>query len=376
MEPIRLKDIKVLLIDDDEDDYLIIKSIFKQIPHSPFVLDWTASYQSAKQQIEQGHHDIYLIDYRLGAHSGLDLLKFASPKERPQPFILLTGAGDPTIEWRSMELAAADYLVKGSFDANILSRTLYHALQRKRIEEQRIKQLVELNRSKDEFISIASHQLRTPATAVKQYVGMLLEGFFGELPHDQHEILKKAYDSNERQLRIVTDLLKVAQIDAGKITLNKRPWSINQMVSEVVRELASTAKKRQQTIEYQAAKDDIIAEFDPDNIRMVLENLLDNASKYSEENRVIRVMVDEDESEVRIHVIDEGVGINPRQAGHLFEKFSRLDNSLSAKVSGTGLGLYWAKKVVDLHGGLLSYTNNDEAGTIFTVSLPKKADLQ
>jgi len=364
--------VRVLLVEDDQDDYLAIKRIFSELQDSPFKLDRARGFETGKEEIESGEHDVYLIDYTLGKHTGLDLLSDIKPEKRSQPFILLTGAGSEDIEWRSIELAATDYLVKGSFDANLLSRTLYYALQRKRTEQQRVKYLMDLNRSKDEFISIASHQLRTPATGVKQYVGMLLEGFAGTLTDQQTALLKKAYESNERQLRIVSDLLKVAQVDAGKVMLNKRPVDIGLLVRDVVRDQAEIAIDRRQTIACKLPQKSVIVSIDEASIRMVLENVLDNASKYSEEDTHIRVVVTDGKTGVTVSVIDQGIGISPHGTARVFEKFSRLDNSLSAKVGGSGLGLYWAQKIVSLHGGKISYKANEETGTTFDIKLPKK----
>lgn len=375
MDLATLHNVRVLLVDDDEDDYLIIKKIFDRIKDSPFVLEWTDSFDDAKKLISDNQHDIYLVDYLLGANTGLELLKYATPEKRTQPFILLTGAGNETVEWRSLELAASDYLVKGSFDASLLSRTLYYALQRKRIEEQRLQHLVELNRSKDEFISIASHQLRTPATGVKQYLGMLLEGFVGDLPKDQRNLLEKAYESNERQLRIVSDLLKVAQVDAGKVMLKKDDVRVGEFIREVVHEQNEILHSRKQTIDFAMPHHDPEIHIDAISIRMVLENIIDNASKYSEAGCHVGIAVREKGENVHIDVRDEGVGINPRDKARLFVKFSRLDNSLSTKVGGTGLGLYWARKIVDLHGGTITYISNKGGGTTFTIKLPKNEKM-
>lgn len=371
----KLKNVRVLLIDDDEEDYLIIKKTFQQIEDSPFLLEWVSSYDDAKAQIVAGKHDVYLIDYRLGEHNGLELLEFAGPENRSQPFILLTGVGNETVEWKSLELAASDYLVKGAFNAQLLSRTLYYALQRKHIEAQRFEYLLDLNRSKDEFISIASHQLRTPATAVKQYVGMLLEGFAGDTTDQQHQLLKRAYESNERQLKIVSDLLKVAQVDAGKIMLRKTIAPIGELAKEVVRDLQSVFLDREQVVKFEPPAKDIDLEVDVASIRMVLENIIDNASKYSEAATRVTVSVKDGSDFAAIRVCDEGVGIDPATAPKLFEKFSRLDNSLSMKVGGTGLGLYWAKKIVDLHGGDIAYEANKKRGTTFTIKLPKNGKV-
>lgn len=367
-----LKDIKVLLVDDDEDDFLIIERTFRQIEDSPFKLEWVSSFEEGKSVIAADRHDIYLIDYRLGEHDGLELLRYAAPENRTQPFILLTGVGNESVEWKSLELAASDYLVKGAFNAQLLSRTLYYALQRKHIESQRVEYLLDLNRSKDEFISIASHQLRTPATAVKQYVGMLLEGFAGELEVQQRQMLEKAYESNERQLKIVSDLLKVAQVDAGKIMLRKSSSSVRELLGDVIHDLRGVFKDRNQTIKLREAAHDVFLDIDAASIRMVLENIIDNASKYSEENTTVTISFGDTKDGAIIRIMDEGVGIDPASAIRLFEKFSRLDNPLSNKVGGTGLGLYWAKKIVDLHGGDITYKANEEKGTTFSVKLPKK----
>lgn len=227
------------------------------------------------------------------------------------------------------------------------------------------------DRSKDEFISIASHQLRTPATAVKQYLGMLLEGYIGELTPAQIEILTKARNSNERQLRIVADLLKVAQIDAGKVTLHPTTVDLTLLVKDILSDLADTLKSRDQTIEYDATVS-YSAYIDHESIRMVLENIIDNASKYSPEHTVIAISIVEENDTSTISIKDQGVGIEEKDQFKLFEKFSRIDNPLSTKVGGTGLGLYWAKEIVDLHGGSITYKPNPDGGSVFQICVPKK----
>lgn len=372
MSDVDSNQISVLLVDDDEDDFFIIKRIFSQIPDSTFVLNWCSSYEKAQAAIKAHEHDLYIIDYQLGEYSGLDLLEFAEPQKRPEPFILLTGTGDKEIEKRSMQLAAADYLVKGTFGPDLLSRTLYYALERKRIEEQRLEHLIELNRTKDEFISLASHQLRTPATGVKQYIGMILEGFAGNISEAQRSILTKAYESNERQLRIVSDLLKVAQVDAGKVTLKKGSVNLISLVKDVIKEQQGTYSQRQQKVQFSHKTGIFLATIDKDRIRMVIENMLDNASKYSDTGKTVQVEVSESEDEqVCIEIKDKGVGIAPENQTKMFEKFSRIYNPLSTHVGGTGLGLYWAKKIVDLHGGRIALESKEGAGTTFSIYLPK-----
>jgi len=370
MNEFNLKDIRVLLVDDDEDDYLIIKRIFSKIPHTPFVLSWSNNFDEAKELVKSKDYDIFLLDYRLGAHNGLELLEIAAPSKRSEPFLLLTGAGDTAIEHKSIQLAAADYLVKGSLDPNSLSRALYYALGRKQIESQRLHHFIELNKTKDEFISLASHQLRTPATGVKQYLGMVLQGMAGEVPPAQLKLLEKAYESNERQLTIVSDLLKVAQIDAGKVHIRKRPVDIVELIRDVAKEQTETYASRSQKLNVEAAQEAIYVDVDQAKIRMVFENLIDNASKYSDEQKSVTVTISEEPERVCVAIRDEGVGLAPEDIDKLFEKFSRVHNHLSTQVGGTGLGLYWAKNIIDLHGGMIRVESVAGEGSTFSVFLP------
>lgn len=370
MDPNYLKVIKVLVVEDDEDDWILLKKTFEFIKESRFIVEWASTYETALQRIDQDEHDAYLIDYRLGEHTGTDILEYAHPERRRQPFVLMTGVLDSDLEWKSLRLAAADYLVKGSFDATELTRTITYAMQRKYIEQQRVDQLVELNQAKEDFISIASHQLRTPATGVKQYLGMVVEGFVGDVPPAQLELLKQAYQSNERQLRIISDLLKVAQVDSGKLRVHLSSVDVPALLEDVIDELRGVNEAREQRTKLVVQEPVDHVEMDKDSMRMVFENIIDNASKYSPHGSQIDVKVSQDDALVTVEVQDNGVGISEEDVPRLFQKFVRFDNSVSTKVGGSGLGLYWAKRIIDMHGGRIEYRSNEPTGSVFSVILP------
>jgi two-component system sensor histidine kinase VicK len=232
--------------------------------------------------------------------------------------------------------------------------------------------LVELNDAKDEFISLASHQLRTPATGVKQFIGMLLENYFGELTDDQRTMLEYAYESNERQLEVINDLLKVAQVDAGKVVLSRQKSDLADMLEDIMQEQRAQFARRKQRVVLDRPKAPVFARVDPRRIRMVVENLIDNASKYTPDGKGITVSIDKSQKgkSVKIEVKDQGVGIAKEDISKLFQKFSRLENPLSIQVGGTGIGLYWAKKIVDLHSGTIKLKSKQGKGTVFTVEIP------
>jgi PAS domain S-box-containing protein len=238
--------------------------------------------------------------------------------------------------------------------------------------KQQQRELQQLNVYKDEFISLASHQLRTPATIVKQFLGLILEGFEGELSPAQQQMILKAYESNDRQIQIVNDLLRVAQLDAGKIVLKKTPVQLNKFVQEIILDQEETFRKRHQTMELNLQNKEIVADIDAGHFRMALENILDNASKYTPENGSIRIVLSEDNGLFDIFVEDSGVGIEQKDIGKLFDKFSRIHNSLSDKVGGSGLGLYWVEKIIELHGGKVNVQSKINKGTSFNVHVPIK----
>lgn len=236
---------------------------------------------------------------------------------------------------------------------------------------QQQQELEQLNNSKDEFISLASHQLRTPATAIKQLLGLLVEGLYGDVPAQLTPVIEKAYESNERQLNIVNSLLKVAQIDSGKVTLHKHDNDLRPMLRGLIEEFSDTFKTREQSVELSLPHHEVLALVDHDYLRMAVSNLIDNASKYTPKGGKITVKLSENRAHIKIDVVDNGVGIAKDDIEKLFKKFVRLDNIMSQKVGGSGLGLYWLQKVVELHDGVVEVESAPDKGTKFTIVLPK-----
>lgn len=237
------------------------------------------------------------------------------------------------------------------------------------LREQRA-QLLELNLAKDEFIALASHQLRTPATGVKQFVGMLIEGYGGDLNETQKRFAEQAYESNERQINIVNDLLKVAQVDAGKVKLKKDMIALENLIVNVLDEQGSKFAERDQKVSFKNEAGLLQVSVDAKHYRMAIENIIDNASKYSEQGKEIEVTIYKSEDYVVTKIKDCGVGIAKEDLSRIFNKFTRVDNHLSMLVGGTGLGLYWCKKIIELHGGKIDVSSAVGKGTAFAISIP------
>ncbi len=225
--------------------------------------------------------------------------------------------------------------------------------------------------AKDELLALASHQLRTPATGVKQYVGMLRDGFAGPVSKEQKELLNRAYESNERQLKTVSQMLSVARIDTDRLHLEPIDTNVSTMLSDVIAEQKKTIDEKRQKITRHIARN-VHAEIDRHNFRMVLENVINNASKYTPNKGKIWVSLTDAGDSLTIVVRDTGVGITRDDLPLLFKKFVRIPNKLTKKVSGSGLGLYLAKNVVESHAGEITLEAHQEKGSVVTITIPKK----
>jgi two-component system phosphate regulon sensor histidine kinase PhoR len=227
---------------------------------------------------------------------------------------------------------------------------------------------VRLERAKDEFISIASHQLRTPATVVKQNIGLILEGYIDS--HDKKlELLQTAYEYNNSQLQIINDLLNIAQVEAQELKPHFQDVDMNNLLQRVVDGQIAEYKKRGIDLKLIMKNDHAVVKADPLHMQMVFENLINNAQKYSSAGTRVTVTVAASPKAVTVRIKDQGIGIAMKDIPALFHKFSRIEN-VNSMASGTGLGLYWAKKLVELHAGEIKVASELNKGTTFKVILP------
>lgn len=229
----------------------------------------------------------------------------------------------------------------------------------------------DVNFAKDELLSLASHQLRTPATGVKQYLGMVLQGFAGEVPEKQRAYIERAYASNDRQLHVINDILHMAKLETGRIVLTERKFDIARMLREVVDEQRDQAEKGDVRVELRAPSQGWIVG-DSHMLWMVAENLVSNAIKYTPPGGVVTVRLVRRANRWVLTVKDTGVGIAKKDFSKLFKQFSRITNARSDFVTGTGVGLYLAYHLTVLHGGSVGVVSTKNKGSTFTVRLPRK----
>jgi signal transduction histidine kinase len=380
----------ILLVEDNLGDARLVQEALKSSLGEPFKLQHVVRVREAIHYLHNHRSvNVILSDISLPDAQGSETFALLKKAAANVPVIFMTGSNDANLAIDALQKGAQDYLIKGEYSDDFLARVIRYAIERKKYQDeansaraktralrqqarllkQEQEQLVIINKAKDDFISLASHQLRTPATGVKQYIGMVLEGFAGDVPQQLIPFLKKAYESNERQLAIVNDLLQVAQLDAGNLHLRRRDTNLTEMLFNIVSEQSSKFSQRQQRLVYEPQGEDVVVSVDTERMRMVFDNLIDNASKYTPENRTVTVSLQCLPDEILISVRDEGVGIAPENTDRVFEKFGRVANSRSDLVGGSGLGLYWAKQIVDLHNGSIDVKSKLGEGSEFIVRL-------
>lgn len=233
--------------------------------------------------------------------------------------------------------------------------------------------LKELDKSRAEFLSIASHQLRTPLTGITGYLSMLTEGEYGKLKKDQERVVSDVLTASKRLTRMVNVFLNVSRIEAGRFILNPSEESFTKLVREVYRDLIFNAEKRGLDLQLNLPKKEIPAfKMDADKAKDVIGNLVDNAIKYTDEGS-ITVNLEDKGTYVLFSVVDTGTGIPPKEAEGLFEKFVRGSGVAKVGKDGSGLGLFIAKKVVDAHGGKIWVQSEGLGkGSTFFVKWPKQ----
>ncbi len=227
-----------------------------------------------------------------------------------------------------------------------------------------------IDRLKSEFITIAAHQLRTPLSAIKWVINMILEGDAGGLNLEQQELLGKGYASNERIIRLVDDLLNVSHIEEGKFGLNFKKVDFNEVLDAAMVNIEELKVKNKQQIAVNKPDNLPRAYLDKDRMIMVMQNLLVNAIKYSPPNGKVEVEISADKKNLLVKIADHGVGIPQKDQPKIFSKFFRAANVIKMETEGTGLGLFIVKNIIDKHNGKVSLNSQEGKGTEVIFSLP------
>lgn len=236
-------------------------------------------------------------------------------------------------------------------------------------------QLAEANRLKSEFISVASHELRSPLSSMRWLADMLYSGRVGEMTEKQRDLVESIREANAHMADLVNDLLDVSRVEKGEIKRDIKEFSITEVAREVADSLRPMAESRNIRIEVNSDESDYKIKADPNHIKIALQNIIDNAIKYTRGGGLVDLRISAVGRFVKVAVSDGGVGISAADQAHIFEKFFRADNALRYETRGTGLGLFIAKSFVEDCGGEIGFQSQEGKGSVFWFTAPKSTKL-
>ncbi|MEW6379289.1 MAG: response regulator [bacterium] len=369
--------IHVLLIEDDEDDYILIKEMLTSIPGRQYDLEWIPTYEAALAAMLENRHDVYLLDYRLGQRTGLELMQEAAKQDCCRsPVIFLTGHGGYEIDMEVMKVGAADYLTKGEFTSSLLERSIRYALERKKTEELLIrneKELQKLERleSLGTLAGGIAHDFNNVLTAI---VGNLsLAKFFVAPENKAFELMAQMEKSLSRAKGLTQQLLTFAK---GGAPIKKLA-----PISELIQDTTTFALRGSNVRSEFLMPDDLWpVEIDEGQISQVIHNLVINAKQAMPGGGVIRICAEnlfieaqdiiptaiplKEGRYLRISLHDEGIGIPPENLAHVFDPY------FTTKQEGNGLGLAVVFSIIKRHEGYITAESREGIGTAFHIYLP------
>jgi signal transduction histidine kinase len=365
--------LQVLLVEDNAGDARLLREMFSKERPDSFELRHAMRMSEAVTHLENGGVDIVLLDMGLPDGHGLDTVRRALAAAPGVPVIVLTGLDDEALAAEAMKAGAQDYLIKGQIENRALPRALRHAIERRRLQAEADLIRIHQMQFKDEFLSHVSHELRSPLTAIYQFVTILLDGLAGELTTEQGGYLDIVLRNVKQLHAMINDLLEVTRLQAGKLTIELQCTSASDAIAYTVNTLqgAAGAKGIVLSSDMDARLPSVCA--DPTRIRQILIILVDNAIKFTPANGAVKVqarMLDGDPNFLLLEVSDSGCGISPDMTTRIFERLFQISDPALAGRKGLGLGLYICKELVTRMGGQIWAKNAPEQGAVFSVTLP------
>ena len=377
--------IKVLLVEDDEDDYVLIRDLLSEVREQQFHLDWVTTFEVALQTIEQQQHDVYLVDYRLGERNGLELLKLID-RQYSVPVIILSGQGDRELDIAALRSGAADYLDKTYLRSSLLEHFIRASIERNgalnalQTSEQNYRELFEretqlrqeLSRSNaalQEFAYVASHDLQEPLRAISGYVKLLQTEYVSELDETAQEYIDWAIDGTRRMRSLVEDLLAYSRVGTQEQTL--AAVDCQQVVREVISNLQTSIVESGAEI---IDRDLPCLMADRTQLVQLFQNLLANAVKFRHQDTAPKIIIQAKlttDNYWLFSVEDNGIGISAKYFDRIFKIFKRLHTN--REFTGTGVGLALCRKIVERHGGKIWLESQLGQGSTFFFTMARSS---
>ncbi len=406
--------LRILLIEDDPDDYLLTRDLLADIPSHQITIDWVQTVDEGLAALQGCQHDAFLLDYRLGKETGLTLLREAFHLRCPAPIILLTGDDDRDLALQALEAGASDYLVKGEIDSASLERSIRYAMQQKgyaielhqkvaertaelekanaalRESEREIRVLLEeteaarvsaeaaktraetATRAKDDFLAALSHELRTPLNPALLLATSLAED--ESLPESVRADIEVVARGIALQAQLVDDLLDITRISGGKLRLDLHPIDAHEALRHAHNILRADVEGRQIALTLDLAAPNKTIKADAVRLQQIFWNVLKNAIKFTPMGGSVAVRTCNPAGRpevLEVEIADTGIGISAEMQDKIFDAFIQEESDQGHRFGGIGLGLAITQRLVQLQNGSITVQSAGRGcGSTFRIEMP------
>jgi signal transduction histidine kinase len=377
------RQVHVLVLDDNPADIEIIDLCLGQMSDWDVYVTGCHSVESALETLDEQSFELLFLDYWLSANTGLEALEQLREAGAQMPTILMTGVGNDAVVVEGLKAGVVDYLPKSSQNPEAVQRASRNAIEKadlaRTLEESRLSlvQTVDALQARqaeiESFYHNVSHELKTPLTASREYISLLLDGAGGGITEASREILEASLRNCDQMVTCINDMLDTSRLDTGKLTLNIDQLDLRSVIEDAIMSLRGNAKAKRVELTVTAPNYPMIVSIDRQRIYQVLANLIGNAIKFSGEASQVAVILKPSRSKyVTVQVIDSGPGLAPGDEERVFDRLYQSRTQDAATLGGLGMGLYISRQIIDLHGGTLSVESKVDRGCTFTFELPRR----
>ena len=370
--------LRVLSVEDSPRDAILLQRHLTRAG-AKVISERVDTPAAMRTALEEGSWDVILCDYKMPNFSALGALSLLKETGLDIPVIVISGTVGEDVAVETMLAGANDYLMKDNLTRLVptIEREIEEAKnrqRRKQAEEElrKAKEAAEAaNLAKDRFLSHVSHELRSPLTVIHQFITLMLDGILGEITNKQRESLDIALKNTLQLREMISDLLDITRAETGRLLFEAHPTSLLQIFVELERNYQQTARQKDIIFLVQQPRDFPRVHADPQRLRQVLSNLIDNAFKFTEHGKIsIRAIFDDQPGFVRIAVSDTGCGISSQSLGLVFNRLYQETYSNKTNRNGLGLGLHICEQLVALHGGRIWVESKQGQGSTFFFTIP------
>jgi signal transduction histidine kinase len=390
--------LKILVVDDDKVDRMAVRRALTE-SGVQMELSEVSDSNDAFSVLNTTAYDCVFLDYRLPLQDGLTLIQQLRSSEIKVPLVILTEQGDEQIASELIKAGATDYLSKSRISPENLAQVLRSAIrvfraemqaalaqeeliikiqelekQQQQIQMQNFK-LSETSQLKSHFLATMSHELRTPMNAIIGFSQILLRPKFGQLTHQQTDMVERILNNGKNLLMLLNEVLDFSKLEVGRLDLKAERFDLSKIINIAVSEMRSLADAKNLSLLVQTNLQNPFVFNDPVRIKQILINLLSNAIKFTESGEIWVEVQELPANRVTIIVGDTGIGIASRDFKRIFEAFRQVDQSITRKYPGTGLGLAIVDSLVQMMGGKIFLESKLGIGSIFKIELPRQITL-